>query len=101
LALRAYAKQAGEGLKTQNQYAELKLWAERRAGEILKETIKPGKPKLSHDGTISLKDTGISRNASSRWQRIADIELPVFKKHIAETIDANKELTQVGCAGGV
>ncbi len=37
-ALRAYAKQAGESLTAQNDLCEIKLRAERRAGEMLKET---------------------------------------------------------------
>jgi len=36
-ALRLYTKQAGEGLEMQNWCAEIKLRAERRAGELLKE----------------------------------------------------------------
>ena len=36
-ALRAYAKQAGESLDVQNAAAEIKIRAERRAGEILAE----------------------------------------------------------------
>lgn len=36
-ALRAYAKQAGMGLEMQNECAEIKLRAERRAGEMLAE----------------------------------------------------------------
>jgi len=42
-ALRAYAKQAGMGLQMQNDCAEIKLRAERRAGELLAEMDKnPG-----------------------------------------------------------
>ena len=42
-ALRAYAKQAGMSLEMQNECAEIKLRAERRAGELLVEMEKnPG-----------------------------------------------------------
>ena len=40
-ALRAYAKQAGESLTAQNDLCEIKLRAERRAGEMLKEREMP------------------------------------------------------------
>lgn len=36
-ALRLYARQAGESLEMQNDIAEIKIRAERRAGELLKE----------------------------------------------------------------
>ena len=39
-SLRAYAKQAGESLENQNLMAEIKLRAERRAGEILQDMEK-------------------------------------------------------------
>jgi len=67
-ALRLYMKQAGESLWMQNQCAEIKVRAERRAGELLKATVKPGNPQLSHDVTIKTLPDGISRKQSSRWQ---------------------------------
>ena len=71
-ALRLYMKQAGESLWMQNQCAEIKVRAERKAGELLKVTVKPGNPQLSHDVTIKTLPDGISRKQSSRWQAIAD-----------------------------
>ena len=67
-ALRLYMKQAGESLWMQNQCAEIKVRAERRAGELLKATVKPGNPQLSHDVTIKTLPDGISRKQSSRWR---------------------------------
>jgi len=49
-ALRAYAKQAGESLDMQNQCAEIKIRAERRAGELIPEQITVG--TKSHDVTL-------------------------------------------------
>ena len=62
--------------------------AERRAGELLKATVKPGNPQLSHDVTIKTLPDGISRKQSSRWQAIADIPEPVFEEHIARVKEA-------------
>ena len=61
------------GLEAQNQCAEIKLRAERKAGEVLENGLaKRGRPseKKSHDGTF-LKDVGINKNQSSRWLRSA------------------------------
>ena len=57
------------------------MYAERKAGELLKETVKSGNPtgtnqyeEKSNDTTIpKLKDIGITRDQSSNWQRIANI----------------------------
>lgn len=98
-ALRMYAKQAGESLENQNMIAEIKLRAERRAGELLGEMERQdqGRPaKTSHDVTFSppkLDDLGISRMQSSRWQSIASLPEPIFEQHIAETKEAGEELT--------
>ena len=60
-ALRAYVRQQGEGLEMQNQCAEIKLRAERRAGEILSEQERAtgggdmkSKNHRSHDVTGDL-----------------------------------------------
>lgn len=96
-ALRAYHQQVGTGLVMQNQCAEIVLWAERRAGEILRETPKqkPGQYQRSHDVTVapSLADLGIEYMESHRWQRIAAIPEAIFEKQIDEVKTAKKELT--------
>ena len=66
----------GESLEMQNQCAEIKLRAERRGGEILKNMPKePGKRTdltSSHDAT-KLQEAGINKSQSSRWQQIAEL----------------------------
>ena len=66
----------------QNQCAEIKLRAERRGGELLKEQKRqPGETDRmirSHGATISaaepkLEELGINKSQSSRWQQIADV----------------------------
>ena len=53
--------------------------AERRAGELLKETQKEkgaaekGWNKTVSNDTTALSDMGISRDQSSKWQKIASI----------------------------
>ena len=107
-ALRVYAKQAGESLEMQNNCAEIKIRAERRAGELLKESgRKKGetdKKIMFHDGTLSptLKNLGIERKQSMRWQIIANIPERIFEQHVQETMaraktgDTGAELTTVG-----
>jgi len=102
-AMRAYAKQAGESLEVQNNIAEIKLRAERKVGELLKETElhqhRP-KEKACPEGTLNdktkLSDLGISRKQSSRWQKIADVSDHRFEQHIETIKIANEELTTAG-----
>ena len=91
-ALRAYAKQAGESLDMQNQCAEIKIRAERRAGELIPEQITVG--TKSHDVTLS--DLDISNKQSSRWQAIASVSEDDFEGHIAKTKGSKNELTSIG-----
>jgi len=98
-ALRAYAKQAGEGLIMQNNIADIKLRAERRIGEFSKELpIKQGSRTdltSSHDGKKSiLKEAGIKH--FERYEAIANLPEADFERHITEVKKSNEELTTFG-----
>lgn len=98
-ALRQYARQQKLSLEMQNRCAEIKIRAERRAGDILSDMDKhpPGPPSgdRSHDGTDPprLVDLGISKNQSSRWQSIASIPEDEFEERVEEIKRKNGELT--------
>jgi N6-adenosine-specific RNA methylase IME4 len=89
-ALRAYVRQAGEGLELQNQFAELKLRAERRAGELLANLDLRTGPKPVAD---TLSGMGVAAHQSSRWQAIASIPEIDFEVLISETFYDGRELT--------
>jgi len=103
-AMRAYAKQVGESLEVQNDICEIKLRAERRMGEMLKESnIKPGNKntlkQFSDSNIVSpseekLSDFGIEKHESSRYQKIADLSEEKFEEIIKETKQEEKELTE-------
>lgn len=102
-AVRVYAKAAAEGFEAQNGAAEIKLRAERKAGELLKvmEKAKGGgdvsKPKehRSQDVTsATLDDIGVTKMQSSRWQKQATVPEEVFEEHVAQCNEEKKELTQ-------
>ncbi len=97
-ALRLYVKQQRGSLVMQNQCAEIKLRAERRAGELLAEKVTPGGDKRSgsrsHDAT--LKEVGINKSQSSRWQQIAAMPAPKFEQHLSQTQAKGEELTTAG-----
>ena len=98
-AVRQYAKQAGESLVIQNHCAEIKLRAERKAGELLSDMAESGqrprgRKKESHESTLS--DLGVSRDESSRWQREAEVPAGKFESWVAERNASGEEVTQSG-----
>lgn len=78
-ALEVYAKRVEYGSVLQQRCAEIKLRAERKAGELLRKlALKPGPTGAS------LSSLNISNNESSRWQKIATIPDEVFDGALAE-----------------
>lgn len=99
-ALRLYSKQVGESLVIQNQVAEVKIRAERRAGELLRDMEKHPAGRASQNPSHAerdfpprLEDLGISYSQSSRWQTIASIPEEDFESRIELVKAADKELT--------
>ena len=94
--LRLYAKQAQKSFEMQNQCAEIKLRAERKAGHMLIEQEKNKGAAVSEEsaGEVPrLKDLGISYSQSSRWQAIALIPDAVFEQNLDKLKEASKEIT--------
>ncbi len=82
LALENYAKQA-RNMDAENQAKAIRLRAERKAGELLKETSKRGRPeKRSSRPTIS--EQGISKYQSANWQALADVPIDDFERELAQ-----------------
>jgi len=100
-ALRQYAKQSRLSLDMQNRCAEIRIRAERRAGDMLREMEKhpPGPIPLKdrlHDATDlppRLEDLGISKSQSSRWQAIASIPEEDFEERVESLKASGRELT--------
>jgi len=108
-AVRVYAKQAGD-FELQNQAAEIRLRAERRAGQLLLEMEKNpgrrGEGRPRKDGTKvtrssrltayppKLEDIGISKDQSSKWQRLALlVDEATFEKALVQAREKTGELT--------
>jgi len=99
-ALRTYIKAASDSFEAANSAAEIKLRAERRAGEMLAkdEKIKRGRPQKKGDtmSPISLESFGVSKKQSSRWQKEAKVDENLFEEYIRECNDEQREITQAG-----
>lgn len=105
LALEAYAKQA-KNTENERRACEIRLRAERKVGQLLQTMAKAKerqtkadnlkKGSKSYDTTsgkvaapISLKDLGISRDQSSRWQKLADVPQHKFEQALAHPAKAS------------
>ncbi len=101
-AARVYARQARLGLDAQNDAAELRLRAERRAGELLAVLSRhPGGRPSAQENLLPpvtgfaprLPELQITRRQSSQWQQIAGVPESVFEAHISTTRSRRHELT--------
>jgi N6-adenosine-specific RNA methylase IME4 len=92
-AARVYARRAGAALPVINRATAIKLYAERKAGEILAGMEKAKNRHSSGSGVTPLGELGISKTQSSRWQRIAKVPEPVFEDYIASADVLDRELS--------
>ena len=94
-AIRLYAHNAHLGLEVQNKAAELRLRAERKAGNILKSMKLRGGDRKSSGSRdrLSLNALGISQNQSKRWQKEATVPNDEFEEFIRDTTTNHRELT--------
>jgi N6-adenosine-specific RNA methylase IME4 len=95
-AIRLYAKAQGDCLEIQNYAAEVKIRAERKAGELLAEIPKNGGARDGKRGSIAeprLAEIGVTKKQSHRWQAVASVPEEKFERHIEQTKKADGELT--------
>lgn len=95
-ALEVYAHQA-QNFEAERKACEIRIRAERRAGELLIEMKRRGErhngrgnnpPRLESQPTTStpqLADLRITRDQSSKWQKLAAVPAEDFEKAIANS----------------
>ena len=89
IALQAYAKQA-KNTDLIVQATEARMRAERRAGELLIEMAKRDERQKAGDAdgrrpqplVPKLADLGVSKTQSSRWQALANLDIPKFEARV-------------------
>jgi hypothetical protein len=97
IALRVYAIQAGD-VEAERRLAQIRLRAERRAGQILKEMAESGERDAGGRGTVEfregtqLADLGVSKKQSHLWQQLAEIPEEAFETFMADGPSAYKML---------
>lgn len=101
-AMAAYARQAKDSDLIE-WATEIKVRAERRCGEMLREAaesgqrVAAGRPKKewSHDTTIipTLNDLGVTKDESSRYQRLAAMPAEKFEAAVESAKQAAGQVT--------
>jgi N6-adenosine-specific RNA methylase IME4/stage V sporulation protein SpoVS len=104
-ALRHYLRSVGAAVEAVNAAAEIRIRAERRAGEELaaSERAPAGRPEIGRaDRPISepptLAEIGISKDQSARYQRVAAISLDTFEAIIEAHKAVEEPLTSASLA---
>lgn len=103
-AIGAYLRQQRASEGVQNDAAEIKLRAERRLGELIAEQDKhkgggdtrKHKSQRATSAPPTLKDLGITKSQSSRWQDIAKVPEKKFDAFISDTRAKGGEVTTSG-----
>lgn len=103
-AIRQYTKASQKGLEAQNGAARIKLLAERRAGELIREmqndgrlaSQSTGRPvgEVSQPAILKLDDVGLTADQSSRFQRVAKLSSDELEELAEECNREGRELTQ-------
>jgi hypothetical protein len=97
-ALEVYAQQA-RNLDAERKACEIRIRAERRAGELLRDMAKNGQRAAQRDGTPhrearlgksdsvapiqTLADLNITRDQSSKWQQLAAVPAAEFESAVS------------------
>jgi N6-adenosine-specific RNA methylase IME4 len=99
-AARVYAKRALCTLEVVNHAQRIKLSAERKAGEVLAKIEKDkggGNVRSGHQSRTAtgekLKDLGVTKSQSSRWQMLAAIPETEFESVFDLHLDRGREVT--------
>jgi phage N-6-adenine-methyltransferase len=83
-AAKVWAQRAKLGTDQVNLAAVARLWAERRAGELLAtmrklEGGRPSDKTPSQPRGVSLEDLGVTYDQSSQWQKLAEVPATKFQ----------------------
>jgi len=99
VAVRHYVRAARLGKGMADRCVEIRLRAERRAGEMLAEAGPDhggDRRSVSRSHAATLNDLDLNKSQSSRWQRLAEVPTDTFESYLASATESDKELTAAG-----
>lgn len=95
-SVRAYAQRCSLGIELQNYACELKLQAERVGGRMLTELRLRGGSRSNRRRTFRLRELGLDKNQSARWQMVATVPESLFRRYVRESHQAGSEISEAG-----
>lgn len=102
-AVKVWLRTSGAALEAQNDAAEIALRAQRRMGELLRETdlSKGGRPSKTgaRGEPVTLDALGISKKQSATAQKLAAMPAATFDERIGGLRAAAEKITQAAVAG--
>jgi hypothetical protein len=81
-ALEHYARKANN-VEAEQRCCEIRLRAERKAGQLLKQRDKPRGNQYGRSDDTTLHNLGISKDQSSQWQKLAAVPEAQFESALA------------------
>lgn len=98
IVLQELAKRRDLGIDLENDIAEIRLYDERKIGELLipmpkKHGARPSDTGLHDETPLELKEIGINKSQSSRWQQLPKIPEPKFNEELQKLKDKKTEIT--------
>ena len=106
-AIARFREQSDLGNDIINEASVIKLYAERRLGELLRETplakAAPGnqyRPEVDRSpnatGPFYLRDIGITKSRSSRAQKLAELPQKAFDSYVSDKLTSGEQPTIAG-----
>jgi N6-adenosine-specific RNA methylase IME4 len=93
VAVAHYMKVRGGSEEAADDAAEIKLWAERRLGELLVQTVNHNGARGVGNTMLSTLPEDVRPIQSSRWQKVASIPEPEFVAEIAKRRGTKEGIT--------
>src|SRR5262249_55312882 len=93
VAVAHYMKVRGGSEEAADNAAEIKLWAERRLGELLVQSVNHNGARGVGNTMLSTLPEGVKPIQSSRWQKVASIPEPEFVAEIAKRRGTKEGIT--------
>jgi N6-adenosine-specific RNA methylase IME4 len=92
-SVRYAARQAKAGMEVSNAAAEIRLRAERRAGELLAANPEIGSGKGKGRAVRPLEEVGVTKSQSSRYQQVAAVPDATFEGYVGGKMERGEEIT--------
>jgi N6-adenosine-specific RNA methylase IME4 len=97
-AVALYLRSRNASIESQNDAAEIRMRAERRLGQLTAELDKhpggrPGKTRDNASPVLSLRELGIDKDKSKKWQALAAVPDKKFESYVETTRAKGERIT--------